>query len=403
MTFSGRFAGATALFLALAGPVMSQTSSSGIGSRESVQLTRRTPEELARTHAAAHMIHLNIVVQDPAGKPVTGLDKADFRILADGQPQAITTFQDASRPVRIVLVLDAINNKAGAYADERKAIRKFLAQNGSIQPFPVSLVRIAPNGLTVEPPGRETGLLQSELDSLPGPASQNESDWPGELNVGVRGPNTLPTKTGPPNWSGTTTSTHTAPPAADTHPGSQNARFVESVNQLEKLADRQQDLPGRAVLIWLGPGWPLLDDPRFLPDTSEIQSRYFDHLVGLSTELRAAEIALYAVASPKSLSDAALRPDYAHASLAPVLSAAHIAAGHLSLPALALLSGGRIIDSEKELAKAIAQCAADANGGYAATFISPPAEKPDEYRALQVVVSRPGFTARTVSGYYAEP
>jgi hypothetical protein len=60
------------------------------------------------------------------------------------------------------------------------------------------------------------------------------------------------------------------------------------LNQIEKLADQQQNLPGRAVVVWLGPGWPLLNDPRFLPDTAQIQARYFDHVVGLSTELRAA-------------------------------------------------------------------------------------------------------------------
>lgn len=268
----------------------------------------------------------------------------------------------------------------------------------------MSLVRVAPDALTVEPPERDTALLQSELESLPGPAQQINNDRPGELtevpNIG-RG---LPAATtGSPNWTGSTTSNHTAPPPADTHPGSQNARFVESLNQLEKLADRQQDLPGRAVLIWLGPGWPLLDDSRFVPDGAQIHTRYFDHLVGLSTELRAAEITLDAVASPKLLSDAALRPDYAHAYLAPVLSAVEISAGHLSLPSLALLSGGRVIDSDKDLANAIAQCAADATSAYALTFISTPAEKPDEYRPIQVVVNRPGLTTRTLSGYYAEP
>lgn len=402
MNLCRRFTVTTALFFGLAGSIVSQTGR-GAASPETVQLTRRTPEELARMNAAAHVIHMNVLVLDETGKPVTGLEKADFRILAGGQPQALATFQPSSRPVRILLVLDAINNKAGAYADERKAVRKLLSQNGSVQPFPVSLIRIGPQGLTVEPAERETSLLQSVLESLPGPASQNESAPPRELTELPSIGRVATTATSSPNWSGSTTSNHTSPPPADTHPAAQNARFVESLNQLEKLADQQQNLSGRAVLIWLGPGWPLLDDARFLPDTAQIQDRYFDHLVGLSAELRAAEITLDAVASPKLLSDAALRPDYAHAWLAPVLSAAHISAGNLSLPALALLSGGRVVDNEKELAKAIAQCAADASDAYALTFISTPAEKPDEYRAIQVVVDRPGLTTRTLSGYYAEP
>lgn len=111
-----RFALPAALFLGLAGPALSQTARAPSTSPQRVQLTRRTPEELARIDAAAHVIHLNVQVLDPAGKPVAGLGKADFSILADGRQQPITTFQDSSQPVRILLVLDAINNKAGAYA-----------------------------------------------------------------------------------------------------------------------------------------------------------------------------------------------------------------------------------------------------------------------------------------------
>lgn len=169
MSWCTRFTAATALFLGLAGPVMSQSEPApGTGSTQRIQLTRRSPEELARIDAAAHLIHLNVLVLDATGKPVTGLGKADFRVLAHGEPQTITAFQDSSRPVRILLVLDAINNTAGGYAEERKAIRKFLSQNGSTQPFPVSLVRVALDGLTVEAPQRDTAFLQTVLESLPG-------------------------------------------------------------------------------------------------------------------------------------------------------------------------------------------------------------------------------------------
>lgn len=399
------FLALAALFPVFMAPVMSQSSPAPrTASTKPLQLSRRTPEEMARIDAAAHRIRLNVLVRDAAGKPVPGLDKPDFRILAEGRPQTMSTFQDAPRPVRILLVLDAINNKAGAYSEESKAIRKFLLRNGSSQPIPVSLVRISPDGLMVEPPERDTALLQVELGSLPGPAQPDEIGRPREItevpNLGRGLPSSTTT---PPNWTGATTSSHTGPPIADTHPASQNARFVESLNQFEKLADREGDFQGRIVVIWLGPGWPLLNDSRFLPDTEQIQSRYFDHLVGLSTELRAAEITLDAVASPKLLSDAALRPGYADAYLAPVLSASHIEAGNLSLPALALLSGGRVIHGEKEMARAIAQCAEDANDAYALTFIPTPAQRPDEYRQIQVLVDRPGLTTRTVSGYYAEP
>jgi hypothetical protein len=46
---------------------------------------------------------------------------------------------------------------------------------------------------------------------------------------------------------------------------------------------------------------------------------------------------------------------------------------------------------------------AEANAYYRISFDPPHAAHPDEYHDLKVVVDQPGLTARTRTGYYAEP
>lgn len=59
------------------------------------------------------LIHLDVVVTDPAGKPVSGLKAADFAVLDKGQPEKIVSFHAYDRvsakpdpPAKIILVLD---------------------------------------------------------------------------------------------------------------------------------------------------------------------------------------------------------------------------------------------------------------------------------------------------------
>jgi hypothetical protein len=77
--------------------------------------------------------------------------------------------------------------------------------------------------------------------------------------------------------------------------------------------------------------------------------------------------------------------------------------GYVSLQVLAIQSGGRVFNSTNDLAKAIADCAADAESFYVRSFNAPPAEGPNQYRAVGVSVDKPANTVRTRSGYYNQP
>ena len=77
--------------------------------------------------------------------------------------------------------------------------------------------------------------------------------------------------------------------------------------------------------------------------------------------------------------------------------------GNLALQVLATHSGGRVLNSSNDMAGEIAACAADANSFYVLSFDGLPGDGPNEYHALEIKIDKPGLTARTRSGYYAQP
>jgi hypothetical protein len=73
------------------------------------------------------------------------------------------------------------------------------------------------------------------------------------------------------------------------------------------------------------------------------------------------------------------------------------------LQVLAAQSGGLVLNSTNDLASAIADCVSDADAFYVLSFDSARADHANEFHALEVKVDKPGLTARTRMGYYAQP
>jgi hypothetical protein len=83
-------------------------------------------------------------------------------------------------------------------------------------------------------------------------------------------------------------------------------------------------------------------------------------------------------------------------------SANDVQNGNLALQVLAVQSGGLVLNSSNDIASLIASCLPDAQAFYTVSFDSPRADHPNEYHSLQVKISKPGLTARTRTGYYAQ-
>jgi len=335
-------------------------------------LVKRPPLRQASNVTPDGRIHLDVLVSDAAGKPVPGLQPLDFKILDDNQPRRILSFRafdgitaKPNPPVEVILLFDTLNLPFEQVAITRQEIATFLGQNGGHLAQPVSLMLLTDAGLRIQPrPSVDGNALLAVLDQIKGNIST--------INPAMGADGSL-------------------------------QRFQLSLRQMAGMAENEAARPGRKLLIWVGPGWPMLDSAKFTFSDKD-QRSYFDGIVELSTKLREARMVVYSVSEPGPGLGAAPDRRFLYMDfLKGVKSPRQADTGNLALKVMALQSGGRILGPDNDIVSQINSCIADANAFYTLSFNPPPAEHVDEYHDLKVQVSQPGLTVRTNTGYYNQP
>jgi VWFA-related protein len=316
-----------------------------------------------------HRISLDVVVTDKSGNPIPGLQQQDFTILDGKQPQSVLSFravqeQDNAEPIQVIFLVDGVNSGIQSVNIGRTQLENFLRRNGGKLELPMSLVLFGDNGTQVQPtPTRDGNRLAESLESNPA----------GLRSIGRSA-----------GFNGAT------------------ERLDLSLRTLEGLIAREIKQPGRKLLVWMSPGWPLITGPGIQLSAKD-QEWIFNSIVSFSKELRDARMTVYSI-DPLGMSDA-LRGQtfYWEGFVKGVQSAKKVEGGNLALQVLATQSGGRVFNSSNDLVNLIASCVVDAKAYYTLSFDAPPADHPNEYHSLEVKVDKPGLTARTRTGYYAQP
>ncbi len=313
-------------------------------------------------------IVLDVQVADKSGAPVRGLQKQDFTLLDNGQPQDISSVQaietTADAPVEMVLVVDMVNTPFRGVSFEREQVKKFLLGNGGKLSVPVSLVVFSETGTKVQNGSSRDGNAEA------GVYDQFEAVLrSGNLTNGAQ-------------WGA--------------------AESVElSLKSFMGIAKQEEKPPGRKLMIWLGRGWPVAGEGSLR--TSKDSQQLFDWITSLSTALRQARITLYSI-DPVALRNAgAIRNSGYETFLKPATSPSRAVPGNLALPVIAVQSGGRVFNSSGDVNAAIADCIADANWFYVFSFQGARASQANEYHSLEIRVHKPGLKVRTRAGYYAQP
>ncbi len=327
----------------------------------------------AKPETAKGKIRIDVVVTDASGHPVAGLHQQDFTLLDDKKPQPIRFFQ-AIRwrgrqhgkwpPVEVILLVDEANNLLHNIAYERYQIDRFLRQNGGRLAQPVTLMIFSDRGVQTQPQPTLDGNAVAEA------------------------------------FDKETASMHIIPVA-----GGYDAieRADLSLRTLQKIAAAEAGKPGRKLLIWIGPGWPMLEGARYVA-SDRSQTGWFNGVVEISQQLREARITLYAInAIDPGSSGQMMRKDFYKDFLKPPKSPHEMQFGDLAGPVFAIHSGGLVFNTTGDLAALISACVAEAKPYYTIGFDPASAEHTDEYHALEVTVDKPGLKARTNTGYYAEP
>jgi len=356
------------------------------------RLIPRTHDEREHRFQALHRIILNVHVEDASGKPTTDLQQSDFTLYDNDQQRKLVGFSSppgdaAKAPPHVILVLDAVNNFSKPLRSFAREIETYLKQGQGPLDYPTSIAVFSGLSIDVGPASRDRDALLADLQAKAGDlhatgciTDQDRSEGIHDRNAGGAG-------------GGYRAESSKMLICL-------NQRFVSSLTALRRFARDQVDVPGRVILIWIGPGWPLLTNSSFTPDTLEVKRSFFAQLVELSTVLREAQVTVDAVASPEDLPDPHAPADASF--FGGVANEDQVKAGNLGLHALAFQTGGRIINDGRDLSHQISTCIADVASYYVLTFDTPPGAEFGEYHALAVKVDKPGLEVHTNTVYYAE-
>jgi VWFA-related protein len=323
------------------------------------------PGAEAAITSAGQSIRLDVTAETKAGLPVTDLGKQDFTILDNKTARPITSFKMVSAtddPVNVILMIDAVNTPYQMVAYSRDGVERFLKSNEGQLANPTSVAVLTDQGVQMDSSfSRDGNALSTDLE--------HHQIGLREINRGSQ-------------W------------------GAQDQLQI-CMNAVHQLIGFAESLPGRKIVIWISPGWPLISGPRvYLDDRQEKQ--IFNEIVSLSTRMRQLHLTLYN-ANPVGVMESMQRADYYEAFLKGVSKVNQVQLGDLSVQVLAAQTGGLVFEGDSDVPGMITRSLLDAKSWYEIGFDPLPADKPDEFHEIDVKIDKPGVLARTRDGYYANP
>lgn len=321
-------------------------------------------QHAAKTDAAAsNRIMLDVVVSGKSGAPVGDLAQSDFTILDNKAARPITSFKVVTgreAAMQMIVVIDAVNNGYDNVSVARIQIEKFFQSEQGHLAYPMALVLFTDSGPRVVQNFTEDGnVLSKALDQA----------------------------------------------VVDLRSITRSAGYYGAVEraQLSWRTMHQIDAsaatgPGRKIVIWISPGWPLLSGPNTELDNKQ-EGELYEEIVSFSTELRQDRVTLYMV-DPRGAGESLGVTTYYEEFLKGVTKPGQAQIGNIGLQVLSVQSGGRVLNQSNDVAGLLQQCVADNVPYYEISFDAAPAEKRAEYHRIEVQIAKPGLEARTRQGYY---
>lgn len=342
------------------------------------QTPGQTTPELARRPAAEPPLigmspegrggmQVDVVVTDKSGVPVPGLTQQEFTVTDNGEVRPIVSFHAygaaahaSGPPVETVILLDTLNMTVLEVAQARTAIDRYLRQNDGHLTGPTSVYIFSEDGIKGQTSPTTDG--NALADSVAQLSTRNRS-----MGRAAGG------------WGDTD-------------------RFNLSLKAMGMIVSNEAKRPGRKLLIWVGPGWPLMDGPNRLL-TPKDKEHIFALLMNVSRELREAQVTVYSV----SIGNPDMSTMLYHGFLKGVASPKDALPSDLNTKVMAVQSGGLVLGPDQDLARQIGICQQDANAYYTITFDPTRPDKRDAFHNIQVQTDKAWLKVRTTNGYYAEP
>jgi VWFA-related protein len=342
----------------------------------------------------ARLVVLDVVVTDASGKPVDGLSAKDFRVLEDGKPQRVRSFEspaahtlpdatlqagiaetfDPAQPATFgqspvdILVLDQSNTHFADSSFARRSVRDYLMAQPELLREPTTLLTVYDNNFKLlQNFTRDRASLLKALDAAP-----VKNAW--ELET-----------------SG----------SADYGP---TERLEASLHDVEQISQSYARIPGRKNLIWVGGGFPTVDPTEYDGHDMQIMQDTIRHI---TDELLSTRVTLYAVDPTSSAAGVVEITNADQADAATAIGGSlgtNVSSydGNEDFDRLGLVTGGKIVRGRNDVAQQIAAVIDLGNQFYTLSY-SPTSESTAaaKFRKIEVICLRPGLTATTRTGYYS--
>ncbi len=319
----------------------------------------------SQNSTASQGIRIAVVVDTKSGQPAAGLTQQDFTVLDNKTPRPITSFKvvsAASEPVHVILLVDAVNMPYQALSYTRQGIEKFLKAHEGKLAYPTTLAILTDQGAKIVQDFSSDGNVLNDIFH--------------SQQIGLREINRSS------EWGGV-------------------ERLQISLQAFRQLAGFAAGIPGRKVVLWISPGWPLISGPQVILSTRDGR-QIFNDVVSISNQLRQDNLTLYNV-NPWGVNESLGRADYYEAFLKAPANANDVEPGALGLQVLAIHSGGLAIESNSDVAGNIETCLNEFRSWYEIAFDPLPADRPNEYHHIEVRLDKRALTVHTTDGYYANP
>ncbi len=313
----------------------------------------------------ATSIKLDVIVETKSGLPLTTLHQQEFTLLDNKSARPITSFRvvtPSDEPVEVILYLDAVNTPYELLAQMRIGTDKFLKEKEGVLAHPTTIAVLTDDG--------------PQMENLFSTNGMELSDNLKHRQIGLR-KITRGTDWGPID------------------------RFEIGIKAIHQLIAFASNLPGRKIVLFISPGFPLLSGPN-AQITAKQQQEIFGDAVYLSTQLRRNNISFYNI-DPIGVAQPMFNANYYQIFLKGLAKPGNAQFASLSPQVLSVQSGGLTLVSSNDLPGMIRRCLLDADSWYEIWFDPLPSKKPDEYHHVQIRVAHPGLTVRTRDGYYANP
>ena len=316
-------------------------------------------------------IHLDVLVKDKnSGKLLSGLPAQAFTVMDNGQPAKLESFKpvdpDANPDaVQVLIVMDMINASANAMAWGREQLSEFLQHDGGSLHHRTSIAAITEDGpIVMNGFSTDGNQLQAEFRTFA---------------THVR----LVTQAA--GWIGL------------------EQLWDQSLAQFNEILAREFALPGRKLVLFISPGWPMMGG---IGSTETVKERRSDFgmIMGMTNSIRDARTAIYLI-DPIELGGNDTgnhNPFYYQDFLKPMTNPSDATYPYLGLGVFATHSGGQVLVTGKDIAGEIDSAMRDAGAYYELTYPAPPAGGPNQYHAINVRTNQPGASVQTLAGYYAD-